>query len=241
MDPLFNVKIKPNILNINEKTYNIFDISFDSFTLNVTSNDIFILYKYKIDETTFDSDAFIQSGGYITQYMDNTIFMGEQLFLGGYDVEASPESIEITRNIAMGSKHIIDVEVEKGYTYVYQCIYNYDDHLYSFTLFSNLSSLTKKYNIKQNTVCIRNRNRIRRGFISYLDTKHDNIEVEQDLLSLYNNISEFNDSIKSLNNESSVIYKVYDIEEQIQTVLESVDIFGYGIGGYGKNGIYGLN
>ena len=160
--------------------------------------------------------------------------------MGGYDIEIDPEVIDITNNIAMGTNCIVDMEVELGYTYVYQITYNYSGSSYVFSNVANLASDRPADDIYLNILCMRNRNQVERGPISYIHKRNDDIEIEQDLVSLYNSISSFEADLESYAEESEVLYALYDIEERIRITLEIVDVYGYGLGRYGRDGIYGV-
>lgn len=243
MDALFNINIKSKELYINDKYIDSIVISFDSFITTVTPNDRFMLYKYKINENEFNPDEYSKNNGLIMQYIDDDLYMAKSLYIGGYNMDnIYPEKIDITNNIAMGARSIIDTNVEEGYTYIYLCLYNYGGTNGMFSIYTNLSMKNKNNdNFNYTKITIRNRNRLRRSPISSKRTWYDNIEIEQSFNSLYNIINDFETTLVFLKQSSNSLNDIYDIEEQVNILLTTLHAFGYGIGKYGRDGVYGIS
>lgn len=240
MDPIYNIKVKTDQFKVDDEIHEVIIVDFDSYITNVTDSDLFHMYKFKIPAGNFDADSFEGAGGFITQYLNDNIYMGNQMFMGGYDIEEEPEIIDITNNIAQGSRRIIDSEVERGYTYVYQVIYFYSGKTYTFSVFANLESIRDVDEVVYNAMCMRNRNQERRAPVPHIRRNDDNIEIEQDLNALYNDVEIFREEIEVLKDDIELLHQVYDMEERISIILSLVDIFGYGLGRYGKDGTYGV-
>lgn len=242
MDPIFNINTESKQINIKNEAVDSIIIDFDTFISNVTDEDKFMIYKFKIPFAEFDADTFESAGGEIMNYTANTIFMGNQIFAGGYEIDQDPEPLDISTNIAQGTKRIIDLEVEQGYIFIYQCIYTYAGILYSFTITNTVSetNIDDSAEMVKDSIAIRYRNQVRRGPIRYMRKRHDNFEVEQDLKLLYNNDTDFKAEIEALKLDTEVLFKLYDLEDRISILLQNVDLYGYGIGKYGRNGGYGL-
>ena len=92
-----------------------------------SNNDFFMLEKFAVERNSEAAMALASqavSSQHVLYYMNQSVFMSSNIYMGGVDLQVDPQYIDISGFVHRGAPTMIDTETDLSrYTYIYRIFY----------------------------------------------------------------------------------------------------------------------